>query len=259
MSAQFSKSKPEKPVTESVEKGVAITETPFDKRHCCWFCGEPSHLNFIFPTNTSIPDSSSRIFPQTKFFLLNCPHPKISVPCCAECQKIASKAQVDNIWAVKAYVKKQLLKRHAKDLAIGVNWTQQELATSEFEQGSFAGFAKSAWFIYEVAKARVSYMGWPLVVEGLVLDDSVYEEDYLAPFHFDGVTYPSINEAIEHYGKIFLLDQQYVNDVLQHIANGEIDQKSFAQTIRFCRLLINATPEERKVAFNNLTSIGRLL
>jgi hypothetical protein len=231
-----------KPVT------VAITETPFDKRYCCWFCGEPSHVDFIFPfTNTH-----SILYHETKHLLRSCPHPKISVPCCSECQKIASKAQVDNIWAVNTFVKEQLLKRHTKDLAIGINWTQQELSSSEFEQGNFAGFAKSGWFIYEVAKSRVNYIGWPLVADGIKLDDSTHKEEQSVPFYFDGVLYPSITDAIEYFGNIFSVDPSYVSAVLQHMANGKSNEKVFAQVIRFCRLLVNATPTERKLAFNAL-------
>jgi len=174
------------------------------------------------------------------------------VPSCGECHKLASKARVDNIWAVNSVVKKQLFKRHAKDLAIGVNWTQEELASSEFEQGNFAGFARSAWFIYEVAKERVSYLSWPLVVNGVEMCDSVNEVDQLANFHFDDVTYPSIGDAIEHYANIFLLDPQYFSAVLQQLSDGEVDVKSFAKAIRFCRLLVNATTNERKSAFNAL-------
>jgi len=254
LSENIAKSKLVKSVIEPVTTSVVITETPFDKRYCCWFCGEPSHVDFVFPTNSSLADNTPYTYQDTKYLLLSCPHPKISVPCCGECQKIASKAQVDNIWAVNSFLKKQLIKRYAKDLAIGVNWTQQELSSSEFEQGSFSGFAKSAWFIYEVAKGRVSYIGWPLVADGIVLDNSVHEIEQVETFHFDGVMYPSINDAVEHYGNIFLLDQQYVNAVLQQLSHGDIDVKSFAQAIRFCRLLVNATPNERRVALNTLIS-----
>ncbi|MEI6893359.1 MAG: hypothetical protein V5789_01760 [Colwellia sp.] len=232
-------------ITKPVNTSVVITETPFDKRHFCWFCGEPSHVDFIFPPNTIINS-----YHEKKYLLLSCPHPTISVPCCGECQKLAGFAEVSNIWAVNAFVKKKLLKRYAKDLAIGVNWTQQELANSEFEHGSFSGFAKSAWFIYEVAKGRVNYSGWPLVADGLELE--AHEVELVAPFYFDGVMYPSIANAIEHYGNIFLLDPHYVSAVLQHMANGRIDEQSFAQAVRFCRLLVNATMNERKVAFNGL-------
>ncbi|KGJ97104.1 hypothetical protein [Colwellia psychrerythraea] len=236
-------------ITKSATRSVAITETPFDKRHCCWFCGEPNNGAFVFPSN----DFKTSNY-ENKYVILSCPHPIISIPSCGECQKIANKAQVDNIWAVNAYVKKQLLKSYSKDLAIGINWTQEELATSEFDQGNFAGFARSAWFMYEVAKARINYLAWPLVVNGIELEVIDYEAVQVAGFSFDGVQYPSLPDAIKHYARVFLLDEPYVFAVLQHLSGSDITQKSFAQAVRFCRLLVNATPSERKMAFKALVT-----
>lgn len=228
---------------------VVMTETPFNKRHCCWFCGEPSHVFFIFRTyrTTCSYESDEKLSPSRS-------QPAISIPSCRECQQFANKAKEKTILAVKSHVKKKLLTRYAKDLAIGVNWTKEELATSEFEQGNFAGFARSAWFMYEVAKTRVSYLGWPLVVNGIELEEIDLEQIEVEPFSFDGVLYPSLAEAINHYAKIFLLDEYYVSAVLEHLGNGHIDEKSFAQAVRFCRLLVNASPHERKVAFKALVA-----
>lgn len=228
---------------------VVMTETPFQKRHCCWFCGEPSHVDVIFPPNTH-PNS----YHETAYLLLSCPHPTISVPACGECKKFAHKAEVGNIWALNSFVKKQLLKHYAKDLAIGINWTQEELSTSEFEGGNFAGFAKSAWFIYEVAKARVSYSSWPLVAGGIILEHENSASECTESFLFDDVLYPSVDDAIEHYSNTFMLDQHYVKAVLKQISNENIDVSSFAKAVRFCRLLVGATPNERKLAFKKLVA-----
>ncbi|WP_232769079.1 hypothetical protein [Colwellia sp. Bg11-28] len=236
-------------LTKPVIAPIVITETPFDKRHCCWFCGEPSHVVFIFPSY-----SSAFAYESDKYLSLSSSHPLISLPSCRECQQFANKAKENTILAVKGYVKQKLLKRYAKDLAIGVNWTEQELATSEFEQGNFAGFARSAWFMYEVAKARVSYLGWPLVANGIELEEVDLEDLQVETFNFDGVLYPSLSDAIAHYAKIFLLDEHYVTAVLQHLGNSGIDEKSFAQAVRFCRLLVNASANERKIAFKALVA-----
>jgi len=226
---------------------VIVTETPFNKRHCCWFCGEPNHAHFVFPSHDSLSS-----YLGDKSLLVTCPHPVISVPSCGECHKLAKKSRVHTIWAVKDFVKQQLVKRHAKDLAIGINWTEEELASSEFEQGNFAGFARSAWFIYEVAKGRVNYLGWPLVANGIELDELLLDEKVTKVFSFDGVQYPSLADAITHYAKTFLLDEHYVSEVLQHLGNGDIDERAFARAVRFCRLLVNDTPNERKIALKAL-------
>jgi hypothetical protein len=230
---------------------VLITETPFNQRHCCWFCGEPNSAQFIFPTHNSLSS-----YQGDKSLLVTCPHPVISVPVCNECHKWAKQARVNTIWEVKLFVKKQLIKRYAKDLAIGINWTEEELASSEFEQGNFSGFARSAWFIFDVAKGRMNYSGWPLVVEGIELNELLLDERVTEPFSFDGMIYPSLADAISHYAKIFLLDEHYVSEVLQHLGNGHYDEKSFAKAVRFCRLLVNATPSERKTALKTLILEG---
>jgi hypothetical protein len=232
---------------KSVTENVIITETPFSKRHCCWFCGEPNNSNFVFPPNSSLSS-----YHEDKYLVLDCPHPAISVPSCNECTKIALRARANSIWLVKAYVKRQLIKLHRKELAIGVNWTKQELASSEFESGNFAGFARSAWFMYELAKERVNYAGWKLIANGIELDETSLYEDSAANFCFDGVKYPTIEDAILHYAQIFSLDEHYVKAVLQHLSGGNISTTTFSKAIRFCRLLVNATPNERKHAFKTL-------
>lgn len=235
------------PLANPDAASVIVTETPFNKRHCCWFCGEPNNTHFIFPSHSALSH-----YQGDKSLLVTCPHPVISVPSCGECRKLAKKSRVHTIWAVKAFVKQQLIRVHAKDLAIGINWTKQELETSGFEQGNFAGFARSAWFIYEVAKERVNYLGWPLVVNGIELDELQLDEKIIEAFSFDGVSYPSLADAITHYAKTFLLDEHYVSEVLQHLGNGDITESAFARAVRFCRLLVNATPNERKIALKAL-------
>lgn len=223
---------------------ATMTETPFNQRHCCWFCGEPNQVNVIFPPHANISS-----YHKNKHLVLTCPHPVISVPSCKECYRLANKTNENNIWAVKSAVKKMLIRLYAKDLAIGVNWTEKELASSEFEGGNFAGFARSAWFIYEVAKARVNYSGWPLVANGLTLNEHDVET---TRFTFDGVVYPEVSDAIKHYADIFNLDKHYFSAVLQKVSGDMISQHSFAKAVRFCRLLVNATPNELKLAFKEL-------
>jgi hypothetical protein len=99
-----------------------------------------------------------------------------------------------------------------------------------------------------VAKGRVNYVGWPLVVNGIELDERLLDDKIFEPFGFDGVLYPSLADAITHYAKTFLLDEHYISEVLQHIGNGDIDERAFARAVRFCRLLVNATPNECKIA-----------
>tara|TARA_Y100000034_G_C6789325_1_gene353286 strand:- start:208 stop:885 length:678 start_codon:yes stop_codon:yes gene_type:complete len=208
-----------------------LIDIPFEHRHQCWFCGEPSHVSFTFP--------------HSGYLVIACPHPTLMVPCCGECHTLARKAQVDDIWRVRQSVKAGLIKRYRKDLAIGISWTQEELANSGFEGGNFEGFQRSAWFMYEVAKDRVNYKAWPLSYRGEDLEE-VFVKD---SFTFDGVTYPSVDDAILHYAQSFGIKVQVMKKALA-ITGIE----AFADAVRFCRLLVGATPDEIKVALAGLAS-----
>lgn len=205
-----------------------FVEVPFENRYQCWFCQEPAGCYFSFPHHLHL--------------VLDCSHPSLAVPSCDECNAMALKAKVRDIWQVKQQVKSALIKKYKKDLAIGLNWTQEELQNSGFEDGCFAGFQKSAWFMYEVAKQRVNAKAWPLVLDGIALE----QDSSVLSFQFDGVIYPSIEQAIEHYCDNFNLDKAYLRQVLAKIGNDK-----FSQAVRFCRLYIGATPDEKRQALNS--------
>lgn len=230
-------------------KKAVNTETPFNERHCCWFCGEPHDGYSTFPVEHS-NEGEHRI----STFIVPPPHPALIVQSCNECRVFAKQASLNNIWAIRRFVKEKLLTTYAKHLAIGVNWTPKELANSDFEQGNFAGFARSAWFMYEVAKDRVNYPGWPLVIDGIELDEIEYSTQLVETFSFDGILYPSISEAVKYYCDIFYIDEQYFLKVLGCISKEKatIDQALFAKTVRFCRVLVNTSAQERNLAYQTL-------
>ncbi|NQZ20636.1 MAG: hypothetical protein HRT53_01145 [Colwellia sp.] len=202
-----------------------LVDIPFEQRHQCWFCGEPSELTFGFP---------HQYFP-----VFDCSHPSLSVPSCRECTRLARKAEQHSIWAVATDVKRFLTQTYRDDLAIGINWTKEELANSEFESGNFSGFQKSAWFMYEVAKQRVNFQGWSLSLEGVELDCSYISDHFI----FDGVTYPSVEVAIEH----FIFSYDFTPWCFKK-ALSVVGVKQFGKAVTFCRLLVGRTPEQQKVA-----------
>jgi hypothetical protein len=230
-------------------KAAIKTETPFNYRHCCWFCGEPHQGFFTFPTQQGSEDEFDMLIVDAQFT-----HPALFVESCHECRTFASQPSLSSIWEVRRFVKEKLITTYAKHLAIGVNWTQEELANSDFEQGNFAGFARSAWFMFEVAKGRVNFQGWPLVIDGVELNEMDYSTRVVETFGFDGVLYPSISEAVTYYCNVFYIDKSYFYKVLRCIVSegSDIDQALFAKTVRFCRLLVNASSHERKVALQGL-------
>lgn len=204
-------------------------EVPFAYRYMCWFCGEPGNQHFIFPDQ--------------RHLVIDCAHPQLSVPACKECLGFANTADVDHIGQVHQVVKQCLFKTYRKDLAIGINWTQEELATSQFEGGSFEGFQRSAWFMYEVAKQRVNFKYWPLIKNGIEI--TLYREK--DRFVFDGVIYPCIDDAITHYTRVFDLPAAFFKQVL-----AKQGSKNFAAAVRFCRLYVGTTPQEQKKALQTL-------
>ena len=166
-----------------MNNGFSAVEPPFKYRYCCWFCGEPANQQFCFPQRENI--------------LLDLTHPPLSVNSCSECLPWANKAFKRDIWLVKEDVKRALMKKYRKHLAIGVNWTKEELANSGFEGGNFESFQKSAWMMFEIARERVNYKGWPLEVNGENIE--IFRDSPELTFIFDGVTYPNIDDAIAHY------------------------------------------------------------
>lgn len=205
-------------------------DVPFNFRHHCWFCSEPAGHSFTFPHSAHL--------------VFDCPHAALTIPSCLECSRAANKAEVRSIWQVEESVKVYLINKYRKDLAIGLNWTEESLANSGFEGGSFAGFQKSAWFMYQVAKDRVNFRGWPLVLKGVEL----INEDVDREFCFDGVSYPNIDQAIEHYSLNFNLDADFLRRVL-----AKIGLQYFAKAVRFCRLYVGATPSEKSQALREFS------
>ena len=206
-------------------------ESPFQFRYSCWFCGEPSATRLLFP--------------HENYVVLACCHPAISLASCLECHHAAKQSTGKNIWQVRSFVKKWLFKSYQKHLAIGLNWTEQELAESQFEGGNFESFQKSAWFMYQVARDRVNFTGWPIIVNGLDLD--YLQTEFDSVFVFDGVSYPSIDEAISHYAGVYDLHKGFFRDVL-----SKLGTTNFAAAVRFCRLFVGASPDERKAALLTL-------
>ncbi|MDN3653251.1 hypothetical protein QWY77_10900 [Thalassotalea ponticola] len=206
-------------------------EVPFNYRHTCWFCGEPSALEFCFPHAHSM--------------LVDNAHPLISLNACHECVSFAKASSKSTIFDVRDEVKQALLSRYQKHLAIGQNWTQQELAEAEFEGGNFAGFAKSAWFVFEVAKQRLNFQGWSLVVDA----QELHIDDISQAFTFDGVRYPDVHHAISFFAKTFALEQAFLTQIV-HI----LGRQRFAQAVRIARGCVDHTPAERQRLLRQLNA-----
>lgn len=211
-----------------------IIEIPFNERSCCWFCGEPKDKTINFPK-----------YAQDEAILT---HRPICLPACKECAAIVKRSAFTSLYAYRDAIKKALAVKHQKILSIGSNWTEQELAESELEGNAFAGFKRSAWFMFEMMQARINYQGWELVVANEKLQIA---KDHQA-FEFDGVSYACLDDAVNHAVKTFYLDEQLFTRVL-----GVLGESKFSQAIRLCRLYPSLTSKNREVVFLEiLESIG---
>lgn len=202
-----------------------LVDIPFSCRHSCWFCAEPCEHVFAF-----------RASPHAE-------HASLSVPACKECLTLARQHTLTSIYECRIAVKDALMKRYAKHLAIGLNWTREELEESEFSCKILGGFKRSAWFMYEVARDRINAKGWPLCIDGVPLRD----ETPNTGFDFDGLHYSSVFAAIEHYAKNFALDKDFLQ-ALTAICGRD----RFAFAVRLARLNIAADKRTKKQLIREL-------
>ncbi|MBR9727061.1 hypothetical protein ACFOD0_00555 [Shewanella intestini] len=207
---------------------IHAVDVPFDKRHQCWFCEEPSAHALEY------------------YRLSHTPHPSISVPACKECMRLANKHLLTSIWDCRAAVKQQLMYRYQKDLAIGINWTEQELKESEFDCKVFGGFKKSAWMMYNIAKDRINAQGWELSVDGQPISTDG-DTRSLQIFEFDGLEFVSLTHAIAHYAQTLSLSAPFLQQLVTTMGKN-----AFGKAVKIARLHIGITHEHQQKIINNL-------
>ncbi|MEZ8613380.1 hypothetical protein AB4559_15875 [Vibrio sp. 10N.222.51.C8] len=188
-------------------------DTPFNLRYTCWFCGEPS--------------SNLVEFPKTVQAVAKIGHSPIALPACNECARINYSKNLTSIWSVRDQIKHTLIDKYAKHLGIGENWTEQELIDSDFSGSTLGGFGRSAWKMYQIAKQRVDYKGWPLSVDDIPLE--VYDET--SGFEFDGTRYASINSCIDYFTKAAGVDKELLSQLVDIVSSDR-----FSYALRIAKL-----------------------
>ncbi|MDL5029780.1 hypothetical protein QR676_21370 [Vibrio sp. TMPB1044] len=188
-------------------------DIPFNLRHTCWFCGEPS--------------SNLVEFPKTAQAVAKIGHSPIALPACNECARINYSKNLTSIWSVRDQIKHALIDKYAKHLGIGENWTEQELIDSDFSGSTLGGFGRSAWKMYQIAKQRVDYKGWPLSVDDIPLE--VYDET--SGFEFDGTRYASINSCIDYFTKAAGVDKELLSQLVYIVSSDR-----FSYALRIAKL-----------------------
>ncbi|MCL2918711.1 hypothetical protein [Shewanella litorisediminis] len=199
-----------------MSKEVALTETPFDKRHLCWFCEEPAGGLFTFVG--SLPQA-------------------VAIPACRECRLIANARELDSLYEYRLNVKDTLLKRYAKHLAIGSNWTREELEDSGFDCKILGGFKKSAWFMYEVARDRINARGWTLTVNGVPVEDTTADTG----FEHSGLRFASLSAAAHHFSQTQGLDEAFLCALVKTLGRSR-----FGYALRLATLYRVASAKEKQ-------------
>ncbi len=206
----------------------SLIDVPFNLRHICWFCGEPSYDLLSFPASSR---QVHHIF-----------HQPIELPACKECLSFSSSGVSESIWSYRDKVKHALMNKYAKHLGIGLQWTKEELEEAEFHGAVLEGFGKSAWQMYEIAKARVDYVGWELCVDGSPLEG---DESY--GFEFNGVRYLSVQACIDHHVKALSLDKLLLETIVELVGS-----ERFAYGLRIAELNRDISNKERNTIIDEI-------
>ena len=207
-------------------------DVPFEMRFSCWFCGEPS--------------KSQLQFPRYRDEFLTCEHQPLSLPCCGECLVFGRELDDNSIFAARLNMKQKLMRKYHKHLAIGINWTEQELAESDMEGKAFEGFKRIAWSMYLISRDRINFPGWSVSVDGLLIEDTSE-----ALFSFDGVTYASLALAIEHYARVFDINSEFLGQVVQLVG-----PQRFAYGVKFARQTVGFDQSQRITAMAQLRAMN---
>lgn len=205
-------------------------DVPFDYRHTCWFCGEPYFESYAFmPT----PNYEHQAVP-------------VLLPCCEECYGFCRGTKVSGLDLLRDKVKEKLHRKYEKHLQIGANWTREELAASEFEGKALEGFKESAWAMFEIAKHRVNYAGWPLTIDGLPVGGFTNRFQV----EFDGIVYTSLAHAIEQLAKTYAIPQPYLEQVVEVVGRQRL-----GYALRYAKATYGYSDEEREASILSLKQL----
>ncbi|MDR9831697.1 hypothetical protein RCJ22_39590 [Vibrio sp. FNV 38] len=188
-------------------------DVPFHLRHTCWFCGEPS--------------ADQVCLPKTAQSLKLLEHEALAIPACDECAKFGFPGSVRSIYELRDCIKHSLIDKYAKHLGIGENWTQQELQNSEFTGAILEGFGRSAWEMYQIARERVDYVGWAVVVNEM----PILAYDDTSGFTFNKTRFPSLSACIHFYTKAAGVDKELLTELVRLVTPSR-----FAYALQIAKL-----------------------
>lgn len=200
-------------------------DIPFEYRFTCWFCGEGSHKTIVTTLLTHQNNYS------------------VNMPICDECKSYRCHNDVNSLIKLREIIKEKIVKRSAKELSIGANWTEKELQESELNGNAFDGFKKSGWPMYLIAKERVNYSGWALCIDGITIEGIVDNDT----FEFDGLTFTSFISMLDYLSKTFSLNKEFLSKVLAVYGDNRA-----IEAVKFCRLISHNSDYQREKAVDDL-------
>ncbi|GAL28899.1 hypothetical protein JCM19239_2140 [Vibrio variabilis] len=198
-------------------------DVPFNSRHTCWFCGDMSDMSLYFPRRQDDRKAQT--------------HLPLELPICNECNGFANVCVANSTSHLRLQIKHHLLKKYAKTLGIGVNWTKLELEEAELDGAAFKGFKKSAWSMYEIAKKRVDYKGWDICVDGIPLSNL----DESSFFQFDEMRFLNVDAAIDFYSKSESLSKMLLSGLVRIVGDTR-----FSYALRIARINFDVSRKEEK-------------
>ncbi|KII75638.1 hypothetical protein [Vibrio renipiscarius] len=204
-------------------------DIPFNFRHTCWFCGEPSSKSLHFPRQASKTSQ----------------HTALTLPACRECDAIKYPSKVNSIWVLRAYLKQALITKYTKHLAIGENWTEQELLESGFSGALLGGFGDSAWQMYEIAKQRIAFEGWPLSIDDLPF----YTIDDTSGFEYNETRFSSLSTCIDFFVAATGVDHDLLTQLIDIVTPNRFDY-----ALKIAKLNKRVSPTRRNQIIEEITA-----
>ncbi|OLQ94472.1 hypothetical protein BIY21_08940 [Vibrio ponticus] len=208
----------------------SLIDIPFNCRHTCWFCGEPSSTAIEFPDSSNVTASLA--------------HPLLSLPACRECCSFKYPRHIRSVWVLRSHIKQTLITKYTKHLAVGENWTEEELKHSEFSGAILGGFGESAWQMYLIAKQRIAYEGWALSVD----DQALEILDDTSNFEFNGTQYPSLDACIDFFVDGSGIDKELLTQLVEIVTPVR-----FSYALQIAKLNKRLTPTKRREIIDEIT------
>lgn len=182
-------------------------DVPFELRHTCFYCGDPSDTLDHFPPISRYHD----------YLGIYDSHPAVVVPSCIECNLLLVDSLQGDIYERFDEAKVRLTKRLAKYLKYSSVWDNDSLADAEFT-GSFRKFADNIIIEASLVKERLEWDHWPITVNG----ESIYEIRRTESLALDNIKFKRYDHLLEYVKKVHKVPTLYFEKVVEIVGLGKL-------------------------------------